>query len=80
MKRTKVYLKHSVEIAVLHQVSGVRITKIQEMYPQYSMTSVHCHAKKEIGEKPGDWRNSFQDTSKIPRPQSHRECVSFADK
>ena len=55
-KWVKVTVKHSAEIAVLHQKGNVQLGEIMKMYPQYSRRSVFRHMKKEFNEEEFDRR------------------------
>ena len=49
MKKTTVAIRHSAEMAALHQVSKLPVKTIQGMFPQYSLATIYRHAKKTIG-------------------------------
>ena len=47
----KVALRHSIEMAAMHQKTGIKISELVKMYPQYSPRSVYRHAKAPLGEE-----------------------------
>lgn len=56
VKRRQVSTRHSAEMAALHH-TGMSIKDICQLFSQYSVRSVHRHAKKPIGEdNPSDQR------------------------
>ena len=50
-KWEKVTIRHSAEIAALHQKAHVPVSEIVEMYPQYSRRSIYRHASKPFNEE-----------------------------
>lgn len=55
-KWEKVTIRHSAEIAALHQKAHVPVSEIVEMYPQYSRRSIYRHASKPFNEEHHDRR------------------------
>ena len=48
----KVTIRHSANMAALHQHAGVTIKKLMKMFPQYGQASIYRHAKREITAEP----------------------------
>ena len=44
----RVTLRHSAEMAAVHQHAEVNIKKLKELFPQYSQAKIYRHAKKPI--------------------------------
>ena len=47
----KVSVRHSAEIAALHQKAGLKIKELVNLFPQYSQRSIYRHSRREIGEE-----------------------------
>lgn len=50
MPKARVTIRHSAEMAALHQHSNVSVKELQTMFPNYSRCTIYRHAKKKIGE------------------------------
>ena len=48
-KKTRVHIRHSAEMAALHQHANVKIKEVIAMFPQYSRATVYRHAKRPLG-------------------------------
>lgn len=42
-------MRHSAELAALHQHAKVKVTELKTMFPQYSTATIYRHAKRPIG-------------------------------
>ena len=51
VKRNKVTVRHSAEMAAMHQKAGRKVIDVCRSFPQYSIASVYRHANKKIGEE-----------------------------
>ena len=58
-KWTKITLRHSSNMAALHQQAGVKIKELIAMYPQYSPRSIYRHAKQELSSKDPEDRRKY---------------------
>lgn len=55
-KWEKVSIRHTAEIAALHQKANVKTKELYDMYPQYSPRSIRRHAVKAFNEETHDRR------------------------
>lgn len=68
----KVNVRHSAEMAAIHQHANVNINKLKELFPQYSQATVYRHAKRAISAEPHE--NKTRKNGGCPRKLSEYDC------
>lgn len=58
-------MRHSAEMAAVHQHANISINKLKEMFPQYSQATIYRHAKHTISAEPRE--NKTKNNSGCPR-------------
>ena len=74
-KWIKVTIRHSAELAALHQKANVKVAELVEMYPQYSQRSIRRHAKAHFNEEHNDLRRFNKGRPKLLNNHDKRNVI-----